>query len=82
MATIVRKVATRMVTLVQRPSSPSVKFTPLSVPRVIKNRAGTNKIPRDKNLPFSKPPVKGISISMPTSPLYSRYQAKIPVMIN
>ena len=82
MATMVRKVATSMVTLVQRPSRPSVKFTPLSVPSMMKNSAGTKKIPRDRKLPPSKPPVKGISISVPTSPLLSRYQAKMPVMMN
>ena len=45
-ATTVKKVATRIVTLVQSPSSPSVKFTPLSVPRTIKNTAGINSQPR------------------------------------
>ena len=46
MATTVKNVATRIVTLVQRPSRPSVKFTPLSVPRTIKNTAGINSQPR------------------------------------
>ena len=81
-ATMVRKVATRMVTLVQSPSSPSVKFTPLSVPSTIKNRAGIKRIPSERNLPPSNPPVKGISISVPTSPLFNRYQANMPVITN
>ena len=46
MEIMVKNVATKMVTLVQRPSRPSVKFTPLSVPRTTKNTNGMNRKPR------------------------------------
>ena len=82
MATTVMKVATRIVTLVHRPSRPSVKFTPLSVPRVTKKRKGTNSHPRSRKYPWSKPPVKGMSMDVPTSLEVIRYQQKIPVITN
>ena len=42
-ATTVKKVATNNVTPDARPSRPSVKFTPFTVPNITKNINGTNK---------------------------------------
>ena len=46
MDTTVKNTATIRVTLVARPSTPSVKFTPLTVPITAKNRTGTASHPR------------------------------------
>ena len=45
-ATTVKNVATRTVTLDARPSSPSVKFVPLTVPITAKKRTGIASHPR------------------------------------
>ena len=45
-ATTVKNVATRTVTLDARPSSPSVKFVPLTVPITAKKRTGIANHPR------------------------------------
>ena len=50
-ATIVKNVATRMVTLVHRPSRPSVKFTQLSVPSRTTNTNGMYRYPRSSIRP-------------------------------
>ncbi len=47
-----------MVTLVHRPSSPSVKFTPLSVPSVTKTEPEQTGYP-EKEFPILKPACKG-----------------------
>ena len=47
----------------QRPSTPSVKLTPLSVPSITKIENGILSIPKFKSIPFLKFPVKGIRIS-------------------
>ena len=57
-ATTVKNVATKTVTLDARPSSPSVKFTPFTVPITTKNINGIASHPMFRYLP----PLKGISI--------------------
>ena len=57
-ATTVKNVATKTVTLDARPSSPSVKFTPYTVPITTKNIYGIASHPMFRYLP----PLKGISI--------------------
>src|SRR5699024_5995475 len=65
-ATTVKKVATITVTLEQRPSNPSVKYTPLSVPNITKIQI-VIKI----HLRFTfLPSVKGRIISVPNSGYY------------
>ena len=57
-ATTVKNVATSTVTLDARPSRPSVKFTPLTVPITTKNINGIATHPISRYFP----PVNGISI--------------------
>ena len=50
-ATTEKNTATINVTLPASPSSPSVKFVPLAVPRTIKNRTGIFHIPKSRYPP-------------------------------
>ncbi len=45
-----------------------------------KNRAGTNRIPRERNFPYSNPPVKGMSISVPHLAAVKHIPGKMPVI--
>ena len=59
---IIKNKETIIVTVEHRPSSPSVKFTPLSVPSITKSAKGIHIIPSFSIIPFSNEPVKGIRI--------------------
>ena len=54
MATTEKNTATISVTLPANPSSPSVKFVPLAVPRVTKNSMGMFQTPKSRYLPDRK----------------------------
>ena len=62
-ATAEKNVATMMVTLDARPSRPSVKFVPLTVPMTARYSTGNAPQPRSKYFP----PENGISMVSGTS---------------
>ena len=61
-AITVKNTAINVVTLAARPSRPSVKFAPLTVPSTTTNKIGIYKIPRC----HSFHPVNGIITSVPS----------------
>ena len=75
MATTEKNTATIRVTLPARPSRPSVKFVPLAVPSVTKNRMGTFQTPKSRYLSGKK----GTLMARLTSVYRVRYQTKMPV---
>ena len=56
-----KNIATIIVTDEQSPSSPSVKFTPLSVPSITNSAKGIQIMPSFNTTPVSNEPVNGIS---------------------
>ena len=74
-ATTVKNTATITVTLPARPSRPSVKFTPLAVPKTTKKRIGIFIHPKSNN----NPGIYGTFIARLTLVNLRRYHKKIPV---